>query len=158
MRWCCRGGGAGGGAGGGGGGGEKQKKSKKQMAKCLTIIQKFDKLIVGEIFNNKERRVMKTRLIALATAHNKAGEQKKTALLQNLEKDWEEYIIAPYYDEDKRLWYGSGQYMLDTSARDAFVAYICYLDHDNFAVDTWEEKVGEHKTRVHQAIKFFGEL
>ena len=101
---------------------------------------------------------MNTRLIALATAHNRAGEQKKTALLQNLERDWEEYIIAPYYDEKKKIWYGSGQYMLSTSAREAFTAYICYLDHDDFAVDTWEEKVGEHKTIIHQAVKFYGEL
>lgn len=125
---------------------------------CLTIIKKFDTLIVGMIINNKKGDEMKTRLIALATAHNKVGEQKKTALLQNLERDWEEYIIAPYYDEEKKLWYGSGQYMLDTSAREAFTAYICYLDHDDFAVDTWEEKVGEHKTIIHQAVKFYGEL
>ena len=98
---------------------------------------------------------MKTRLIALATAHNKAGEEKKTALLQNLEHNWEEYIIAPFYNEEKKIWNGSGTYMLDTSARDAFTAYICYLDHDNFTVDTRSEKVGEHKTIIHQAIKFY---
>lgn len=101
---------------------------------------------------------MKTRLIAVATAHNKVGEEKKTALLQNLERDWEEYIVAPYYDEEKGLWYGSGQYMLDTTSREALTAFICYLDHDDFMVDSWEEKVSEHKTIIHQAIKFYGEL
>lgn len=101
---------------------------------------------------------MVTRLIAMATAHNKAGEEKKTALLQNLERNWEEYIIAPYYDEEKKLWYGSGQYVLDTNSRDALTAFIYYLDHDDFAVDTWSEKVGEHKTIIHQAVKFYGEL
>ena len=108
--------------------------------------------------NIKGGKAMNTRLIALATAHNRVGEQKKTALLQNLEVDREEYIIAPYYDEEKKLWYGSGQYMLNTGAREALTSYICYLDHDDFAVDTWEEKVGEHKTIIHQAVKFYGEL
>lgn len=98
---------------------------------------------------------MVTRLIAMATAHNKAGEEKKTALLQNLERNWDEYIIAPFYNEEKKNWNGNGHYMLDTSARDAFVNFIYYLDHDDFAVDTWSEKVGEHKTIIHQAIKFY---
>jgi hypothetical protein len=101
---------------------------------------------------------MKTRLIAVATAHNKAGEEKKTALLQNLETEWEEYVVAPYYDEEKKLWYGSGQYLLNSDSRDALVAFICYLDNDNFAVDTWSEKVDEHKTIIHQAIKFYDKL
>lgn len=98
---------------------------------------------------------MVTRLIAMATAHNKAGEEKKTALLQNLERNWEEYIIAPFYDEEKKIWHGSGTYMLDTSARDAFVNFLYYLDHDNFVVDSWKEQVNEHRTIIHQAIKFY---
>lgn len=99
---------------------------------------------------------MKTQLIALATAHNRAGEEKKTALLRNTSANWEEYIIAPFYNEELQLWYGNGQYRIKNS-RDALTAYICYLDHDNFAVDTWEEKL-DGKTIIHQAIKFYNTL
>lgn len=101
---------------------------------------------------------MKTQLIALATAHNMVGEEKKTALLRNLERDWEEYVIAPYYDEEKGLWYGSGQYLLKQGARDALTAYICYLDHDNFAVDSWTEKADNGRIVIHQAVKFYNNL
>ena len=101
---------------------------------------------------------MKTQLIALATAHNTAGEEKKTALLRNLECDWEEYIIAPFYDEDTKDWSGSGQYLIKKDARDALTSYICYLDHDNFAVDSWTEKTDNGHTIIHQAVKFYNNL
>lgn len=101
---------------------------------------------------------MKTQLIALATAHNLAGEEKKTALLRNLESSWEEYVIAPFYNEENKSWDGNGQYLIDRSSRDALTAYICYLDHDNFIIDSYEEKISDHKTIIHQAVKFYTTL
>lgn len=105
---------------------------------------------------------MKHQVLWVANATARNGEKKTTALLKSLAEgglntDGNEYIIAPFYKMDEGIWYGSGIYF-EADERDAFVAFINYLDHDSwYQVDTEKTTDGKH-TIIKSDIKRYDKI
>lgn len=75
------------------------------------------------------------KLITSVTVNYKNGEKQKLALLE-IDKD---YVIAPYFNEERWEWYGSGEYLPKrtygedaTRILDIFVSQVNHESESSF--------------------------